>query len=117
MNLSSIEPWGVERTETTNWVGPMRESGDGKVKEIVCSTDREDLKPEVVYRNDRRADLIAAAPELLLAVIALIEDYELEYGERHCDCRTEPENEGHTCNICIARSAVKKASGEVSDVR
>lgn len=62
-------PWGVERTDKDNWIGPMRRSGDGKVAEIVCDTDRNGLYPEYLQRNDANADLIAAlrnaAPALL----------------------------------------------------
>ena len=56
-------PWGIEQTSTTNWIGPLRK--DGKVNEIVASTDRENLKPEALERNDANAKLIAIAPRML----------------------------------------------------
>lgn len=56
-------PWGVEQTGDTNWIGPLR--GNGKVAEIVCSTDREGLKRSALERNDANAHLIAAAPDML----------------------------------------------------
>lgn len=56
-------PWGVEQTETTNWIGPMRRHGK-KVAQIVASTNRKDLKPEYLVRNDADAVLLARAPSL-----------------------------------------------------
>lgn len=61
-------PWGIEETNGTNWIGPMRKSGDGKIAEIVCDTDRDRLTPEAIERSDANARLIAAAPELLAAL-------------------------------------------------
>jgi hypothetical protein len=46
-------PWGIERTETTNWIGPLRP--DGKVARIVCRTDRKGLRADVLERNDGQA--------------------------------------------------------------
>jgi hypothetical protein len=54
-------PWGIERTNDTNWIGPLRTSGDGKVAAIVCSTDREGLRPDVLARNDADAAFIVRA--------------------------------------------------------
>lgn len=51
--------WGVEQTENTNWVGPMRPRGP-KINEIVVSTDRENLVPETILRNDNNARFIAS---------------------------------------------------------
>lgn len=52
--------WGIERTTTTNWIGPMRRNGDGKISIIVCDTDRDRLKAEYIDKNDSDADFIAA---------------------------------------------------------
>lgn len=66
MSEATNGPWGIEKTSCTNWIGPLRR--DGKVNEIVVSTDRDDsLKPEVIEVNDANARLISAAPELLEA--------------------------------------------------
>lgn len=65
-------PWGIEQTKTTNWIGPMRKSGDGKIAEIVCSTNREDLELAALEREDANAALIAASPELFEALEACI---------------------------------------------
>jgi len=59
-------PWGIEQTPERNWIGSLR--SDGKVKEIVCSTDREGLRADVIANNDVNARLIAAAPELVEAL-------------------------------------------------
>lgn len=56
-------PWGIERTETTNWIGPIRER-DGKVKTVVTDTDREGLREDALMESDRNAELIAAAPKM-----------------------------------------------------
>jgi hypothetical protein len=61
-------PWRVEQTSANNWIGPGRPSG--KVENVVCSIDRNGLKPEALARNDANARLIAAAPELLAAAHA-----------------------------------------------
>ena len=52
--------WGIERTSTTNWIGPMRRNGDGKISIIVCDTDRDRLKAEYIDQNDADAAFIAA---------------------------------------------------------
>lgn len=54
-------PWGVERTMTTNWIGPMRRNGDGKISIIVCDTDRDGLRAECINQNDCDAKFIAAS--------------------------------------------------------
>lgn len=58
-------PWGIEQTDCTNWIGPLR--ADGKVEAIVADTDREGLREDVLIRNDADARLISAAPELFAA--------------------------------------------------
>lgn len=52
--------WGIERTDTTNWIGPMRQNGDGKISIIVCDTDRDKLKAECIDQNDADAAFIAS---------------------------------------------------------
>ncbi|HHA2880671.1 hypothetical protein [Stenotrophomonas maltophilia] len=62
-------PWGIEQTDDTNWIGFMRPDGK-KVELIVCTTSRDNFfKPETQERNDANARLIAAAPELLAALV------------------------------------------------
>lgn len=58
------EPWGIEQTEATNWIGPLRVDGK-KIDEVVCHIERDGLAPDSLARNDANARLIAAAPELL----------------------------------------------------
>lgn len=61
--LGTRGPWGIERTETTNWIGPIRDR-DGKVKTVVTDTDREGLREDALVESDRNAELIAAAPQM-----------------------------------------------------
>ena len=69
--------WGIERTCTTNWIGPMRQCGDGKIHTIVVDTDREGLKEESLAINDANAAFIAAcagpAEAMAKSTIAAIE--------------------------------------------
>jgi|688.fasta_scaffold492474_4 hypothetical protein len=44
-------------------------------------------------------------------VEALVEHFESIHGEGACDCRPEPENEGYTCPICIARLFIDENDG------
>lgn len=55
--------WGIERTRATNWIGPMRQNGDGKINTIVCDTNRDGLKRECVEQNDADATFIAACAD------------------------------------------------------
>ncbi|WP_262219722.1 hypothetical protein [Stenotrophomonas maltophilia] len=71
MSKHTPGPWGIERTDDTNWIGFMRPNDPKKVELIVCTTSRESLTDEALARNDADARLIAAAPELLEAVVAL----------------------------------------------
>ena len=85
MTESTPGPWGVERTATTNWIGPLRK--DGKVNHIIASTKRDKaLKPEVRANNDANAELISAAPELLEALRDLhdfaVTDSHYRHGDR-----------------------------------
>jgi len=66
--------WGVERTSDTNWIGPMRKSGDGKISIIVVSTEREDLKASALKRNDADADLIALYRNVTPALVEMLEE-------------------------------------------
>ena len=64
-NLLDIEAkrtpgeWGVEQTDTTNWIGPMRHDGD-KIDLVVCDTDRDGLKLRAINQNDANAAFIAS---------------------------------------------------------
>jgi hypothetical protein len=53
-------PWGIERTPTTNWIGPLRKDSH-KIDQVVVCTDREGLRLEAVLRNDADADYIVEA--------------------------------------------------------
>lgn len=92
-------PWGIEQTDSSNWIGRMRRDGV-KVDEIVTSTDRFNLTPEATARNDANARLIAAAPEMLEAL-------------RHVFdlCCTEGADCGDIDGDKI-RSAIARATGE-----
>jgi hypothetical protein len=52
----------------------------------------------------------ASRDELIKVVRALLDDYENEHGEGVCDCRHEPENQGHVCNACAARIILRQES-------
>lgn len=80
-NKYTPAPWGVEQTEDTNWVGPLR--ADGKCHTIVCYTDREGLKDSAREINDANAHLIAAAPLLLEALEAMREAVKQEPAMNH----------------------------------
>lgn len=73
-------PWGIEQTPGTNWIGPMRKSGDGKVSTLVAHTDREGLKPDALRLNDANARLIADAPQLAADNEALRKEVEHSHG-------------------------------------
>jgi hypothetical protein len=108
-------PWGVEQTDDTNWVGPLRRSGDGKVFGVVCSTDREGLQPNVRRRHDANARLIAAAPELRQALLEVVGDsYALEAYTPVCRFCARPEGESHDpeCTLQIVLAALAKADGQ-----
>lgn len=44
----SPRPWGLEITKTHIWLGPMRKDRSGKVSEIVCAFDIENITPSGV---------------------------------------------------------------------
>jgi hypothetical protein len=83
-NAATAGPWGVEKTDIRNWIGPMRDDGH-KISTIVTSTDRENLRMMALYRNDSNAQFIAAArtdiPDLLSEIKRLREDNKrMEFG-------------------------------------
>ena len=88
-------PWGIEVTDSTNWIGPMRRDGR-KIHEIVCHIDREDLKPLALETSDANARLIAAAPCLLEALESILQS--------ECAILTDLRNR--------ARAVIAKATGE-----
>lgn len=58
-------PWGVERTDTMLWVGPLRHEG-GKVAEIVAPIAwGRDYRADYLAKQEANAALIARAPDLL----------------------------------------------------
>jgi hypothetical protein len=58
MSNHTPAPWGIEQTDTTNWIGPLR--ADGKTAMLVCETDREGLRADALVRNDADARRIVA---------------------------------------------------------
>lgn len=90
-------PWGIEQTDTANWIGPMRPDGV-KIAEIVADTDRDGLTDEAMERNDANARLIAAAPELLEALEVLFDEW-MHFGRPSTETMEK------------AESAIAKAKG------
>jgi hypothetical protein len=95
-------PWGIEQTNDTNWIGPLR--ADGKVAFVVADTDREGLKPEALERNDANAHLLAAAPDLYEA---------LEEARGYVD-RT-PQTLQRKDMLSIIDNAIARAEGRVTE--
>ncbi|NID06608.1 hypothetical protein HBF26_17060 [Luteibacter jiangsuensis] len=48
--------------------------------------------------------------ELRRALTALLVDHDLDHGPGACGCRPVPENAGHTCSACLARTALASPS-------
>ena len=44
--------------------------------------------------------------DLRKAAAGLLSDWEDQFGEGQCDCRPEPENDGHVCNSCRVHALV-----------
>lgn len=106
MSKHTPGPWGIEQTDDTNWIGFMRPDGK-KVELIVCTTSRDNFfKPETQEQNDANARLIAASPELLRALQAVVNDCH--------DLDMVPSNErGRTTTAFeLAVAAIAKATGE-----
>lgn len=70
-NAATGGPWGIERTDMRNWIGPMRRSGT-KVAAIIVNIDRVGLVPEALSRNDNNSDFIAHARTDIPALIAAL---------------------------------------------
>lgn len=62
LGAEAPEPWGVEETPTTLWVGPLRGDGSGKVARAVCSVSVEGLAPEALERARADARRLASGP-------------------------------------------------------
>ena len=45
--------------------------------------------------------------ELADALAYMQECWQEQFGEDACDCRPEPENFGHICQCCLARTALE----------
>jgi hypothetical protein len=67
------EEWGIEETETTLWIGPLRKDGSGKVAEIITYIDIEGIAPQYAEQYRQHAELIASAPRLRARVAELEE--------------------------------------------
>jgi len=91
-------PWGIERTPSTNWIGPLRKNSH-KVDRIVVHTDRDGLKDDAIFLNDADADFIVKAvnnydrlessrKELLEALWERYADHEymMHTTNNPCDC-------------------------------
>jgi len=52
----------------------------------------------------------AEVTELRRALTGLLVDHDLDHGPGACGCRLEPENAGHTCSACLARTALASPS-------
>lgn len=91
-------PWGIERTRGMNWIGPLRQSGDGKVSDVLFHNDRDGLRPEALMENDANANLIAAAPDLLATLKDLLLEITSAATSSYCE----------VCN----RHAPKNAAGQ-----
>ena len=93
-------PWGVEHTDEKLWVGPMRAEG-GKVADVVAPIEwGRDYRPDFLSKQEANAHLIASAPDLLQATVAL---YSL--------LATDARYEGSEC-MDMARAAISRARGE-----
>ena len=58
-------PWGIEAYNGSQWIGPMRKSGDGKIAHIVVAMENNrEFKPSSKSASIANAHLVAAAPEL-----------------------------------------------------
>lgn len=111
MNKHTPGPWGIEQTDDTNWIGFMRPH-DGKVELIVCTTARDfTLKDGAREQNDANARLIAAAPELLDALVEAV-----ECGMVPISSAKDGGASTHSRQVRCAdmiRAAIAKATGEV----
>jgi hypothetical protein len=70
--------------------------------------DKVTEQAQTMAEIEANAALIENAPDMLEAMKGLLEDYQDEHGAKVCDCRPEPENQGHICNACKARIILKK---------
>ena len=85
-----------------------------------------DIARELRTLNHNLAELlvnrIAPAPEKpatnasidLLAALVLLRNTNTQYFEGLCDCRPEPENEGHVCATCVANLAINEHVSRLS---
>ena len=86
-----------------------------------------DIARELRTLNHNLAELlvnrIAPAPEkpatnasidLLAALVLLRNDNTDYFGPDRCDCRPEPENEGHVCATCVANLTINEHVNRLS---
>lgn len=71
-----VEPWIVEKRGDRNCVGPASKKQPEKVREHVCNTERNYHNPPETARNDFHARLIAAAPEMYVALLSVAAEFE-----------------------------------------
>jgi hypothetical protein len=55
-----------------------------------------------------------ASIELLVSLILLRNDNTDYFGPDRCDCRLEPENEGHVCATCLANHTINERVNRMS---
>lgn len=72
--------WGIENTSNMLWVGPMRPDGT-KVDDVVVGLSYDaDLTHAAKVRQQQRARLIAAAPDLATELAKALDDL---WDDRH----------------------------------
>lgn len=76
-----VEPWIVEQRADHNCVGPASKKEPGKVREHIFSTERNRHNPSGTAQNDFHARLVAAAPELYVAVKEVLQYIEMSQSE------------------------------------
>lgn len=108
-------PWGIQDDHGKRWI-ETTVGNDDTICEVV-RRDRKVARDRDVEFNGN-AQLIAAAPELLAALQALVDydNYETEYDGRIfsiCpDCGKQDGNHTERCEFVKARALIAKATGK-----
>ena len=78
--------------------------------EIICTgndpSDGEGTTPDEIVESVRKV-----VGDLSMSLRDVVNDWDEHFGEKICDCRPEPENAGHVCNLCNARATLSKVDG------
>lgn len=72
-------------------------------------SQREQLNQLYMATAEANRKNVEEVGRLRRAVAQLMEQWENEVGDERCDCRREPENEGHICPYCFAQSVMTSA--------